>query len=63
MRLQPKIREYLAHGAEWVWIIDPDERRALSYTPADLGGALVDELRTQNPDITVPLPDLFAALD
>ncbi len=63
VRLQPKIREYLAHGAEWVWVIDPDDRRALSYTPADLGGSLVDELRTQNPDITVPLPDLFAALD
>ena len=63
VRLQPKIREYLAHGAEWVWVIDPDERRALSYTPADPGGALVDQLRTQNPDITVPLPDLFAALD
>ena len=63
VRLQPKIQEYLAHGAEWVWVIDPDERRALSYTPADLGGALVDELRTQNPDITVPLADLFAALN
>ena len=63
VRLQPKIREYLAHGAEWVWVIDADERRALSYTQADLGGGLVDELRTQNPDITVPLPALFAALD
>ena len=63
VRLQPKIREYLAYGVEWVWVIDADERRALSYTPADLGGALVDELRTENPDITVPLPGLFAALD
>ena len=63
VRLQPKIREYVAHGAEWVWVIDADERRALSYTPADLGGALVDELRTQNPEIIVRLSDLFAALD
>ena len=63
VRLQPKIREYLTHGVEWVWVIDPDERRALSYTPADPGGALVVELRTLNPDITVPLPNLFAALD
>ena len=63
VRLQPKIQEYLAHGVEWVWVIDPDERCALSYSPADPGGALVDELRTQNPDITIPLADLLSILD
>ena len=63
VRLQPKIREYLVHGAEWVWVIDADERRALSYTPADPGGTLVDELRTHDPEITVKLQDLLAALD
>ncbi|MBI3402049.1 MAG: Uma2 family endonuclease [Acidobacteria bacterium] len=63
VRLQPKIREYLTHGVEWVWVIDPDDRRALSYSPADPGGALVDELRTQNPEITIPLAGLLSALD
>jgi len=63
VRLQPKIREYLAHGVEWVWIIDPDERRALSYSPADPGGTLIDQLRTQNPDITIPLAELLSALN
>jgi Uma2 family endonuclease len=63
VRLQPKIREYLAYGVEWVWVIDPDERRAMSYSPADPGGALVDELRTQNPDLHIPLADLLSALD
>lgn len=63
VRLQPKIKEYVAHGVEWVWVIDPDERRALSYSPADPGGTLVDVLRTQNPDLTVPLANLLAALD
>ena len=63
VRLQPKIQEYLAHGVEWVWVVDPDERRALSYSPADPGGVLVDELRTQNPDLTIPLADLLSALD
>lgn len=63
VRLQPKIREYLAHGVEWVWLIDPDERRALIYSPADPGGSLVNELRTQNPDITIALADLLSALD
>ncbi len=63
VRLQPKIQEYLAHGVEWVWVIDPDERRALSYSPAIPGGTPVDVLRTQNPDLAVPLADLLSALD
>jgi Uma2 family endonuclease len=63
VRLQPKIREYLTHGVECVWVIDPDERRALSYSPTDPGGALVDELQTRDPDIAIPLLDLLSALD
>ncbi len=63
VRLQPKIQEYLAHGVEWVWVVDPDERRALSYSPADPGGTLVDVLRTQDPDLAVPLADLLSVLD
>lgn len=63
VRLQPKIREYLDHGVERVWVIDPDERCALSYSAEDPGGTLVDELRTQNPDIIILLADLLSALD
>lgn len=63
VRLQPKIAEYLRHGVEWVWVVDPDERRALVYTPAEPGGRLADELRTAQPDLVITLPDLFAALD
>ena len=63
VRLQPKIQDYLAHGAEWVWVIDPDERRALSYSPAEPAGRLVDVLETRSPDIAFPLTDLFSALD
>ena len=63
VRLQPKIQEYLAQGVEWVWVIDPDEHRGLSYSPGSPGGVLVEELRTQNPDITIPLVDLLSALE
>ena len=62
-RLQPKVQEYLAHGVEWVWVIDPDERRALSYSPATPGGTLVTVLHTENPEIRVDLPELLAVLD
>jgi hypothetical protein len=46
-----------------LWVIDPDGRRAYSYAPADPGRALVDELRTQDPEVTIPLADLLSALD
>lgn len=62
VRIQPKIREYLTHGVEFIWVVDPDERRALCYSPSDPGGTLVDDLRTSNPDLHIPLPVLFAAL-
>ena len=32
-RMQPKIQEYLRIGVEHVWLVDPEERSALSYTP------------------------------
>ena len=63
VRLQPTIQDYLGHGVAWVWVIDPDERRAMSYSPSDPGGTLVVELKTHDPAITVPLADLLAALD
>jgi len=63
VRLQPKIQEYLAHGVESVWVIDPDERSALSYSPASPAGVLVQDLRTEHPAIHIPLADLLSALD
>jgi Uma2 family endonuclease len=63
VRLQPKVQEYLAHGVEWVWVIDPDERRALSYSTSAPGGSLVGELRTADPEIVIPLDDLLSVLD
>jgi hypothetical protein len=35
----------------------------MCYSPDRPGGMLVDELRTENPSLEVPLPDLFAMLD
>lgn len=63
VRLQPKIQEYLAHGTEWVWVIDPDERRAMCFSPRDPGGLIVEELRTRNPEIAIPLAELLSVLD
>ena len=59
VRLQPKIQEYLSIGVDWVWVIDPDEKRALIYSQQHPGGALADVLRTENPTIEIPLESAF----
>jgi len=63
VRLQPKIQDYLAYGVDFVWVIDPDERRAMTYSPDKPGGMLVDELRTENPNIAISLTELFSILN
>src|SRR5437879_2755274 len=44
VRMQPKIQEYLSIGVEWIWVIDPEETRALCYSRTDPAGALGDPL-------------------
>lgn len=60
--MERKVGDYLDFGVACVWVIDPETRRAFIYTaegrtePKDL------ILRTQNPEIILPLPEIFAAL-
>jgi Uma2 family endonuclease len=56
-RVQEKVEEYLAFGVQYVWVIDPETRKAYEYTTA--GMHEVTELRTEDPPIRVPLADLF----
>src|SRR5579864_2845699 len=59
VRMLPKIQEYLSIGVEWVWVIDPEEKSALSYSQKNPAGALCDVLRTENPAIEIPLSRAF----
>jgi hypothetical protein len=59
VRMLPKIQEYLSIGAEWVWVIDPEEKSALSYSRQNPAGGLCDALRTENPTIEIPLTRAF----
>ena len=59
VRMLPKIQEYLSIGVEWVWVIDPGEASALSYSQKNPQGAVCDVLRTENPAIEIPLPRAF----
>lgn len=59
-RMQVKIDDYLAFGVSYVWVIDPQTHRAWVYTSDVIREVRDGELRTEQPDIAVPLRDLFA---
>jgi Uma2 family endonuclease len=57
--MQERIDDYLTFGVRYVWILDPRTKRAYVHTLA--GSHEVKEtLRTESPEITVPLAELFA---
>ncbi len=57
--VQEKIDEYLAFGVRYVWLINPRSRRAYVYTAEGIGEAKDGLLRTQDPDLSVPLAEVF----
>lgn len=62
-RVRKKIDEYLAFGVAYVWLVDPDTRRADVYTTSGFYEVKDGVLRTEDPAIEVPLAELFQALD
>jgi Uma2 family endonuclease len=58
-RLNEKLSDYFQMGVRYVWVIDPLTRRAFCYTPGEMHEVLDGVLRTNNPDIAVPLTDAF----
>lgn len=62
-RVRVKIDDYLQMGVPYVWIIDPDTRKADVYTPAGFYEAKDGFLRTADPQIELELSTLFQALD
>jgi Uma2 family endonuclease len=60
--LQDKVDDFLAFGVSYVWVINPAARRAYIHTASGSHEAKDGSLRTQNPDIIVPLAEIFSAL-
>ena len=63
VRMQIKIDDYLAFGVRYVWLIDPASRRAFVYTTDGNYEAKDGILRTENPEMVVPLAEVFASLE
>jgi Uma2 family endonuclease len=59
--MQERIDDYLKFGVPYVWVINPRTHRAWAYTKD--GSEVKDGiLRTENPEIELPLPEIFQAL-
>ena len=56
--LQEKIDDYLEFGVSYVWVLNPRLRTAYVYTPREMR-KVTDALRTENPELIVPLAALF----
>jgi Uma2 family endonuclease len=59
VRMLPKIQEYLSIGVEYVWLVDPQDKAALTFSQANAKGSVCEVLRTENPTIEIPLPAAF----
>ncbi len=57
--MQEKIDDYLNFGVPYVWIINPWIRKGFVVTAAGMVEAKSGVLETRNPDISVPLSELF----
>ena len=62
-RMQEKIDDYLAFGAEHIWIFDPGRRVAWSADRGGLHPVLEEELTVPGTPIRVVLGEVFAELD
>lgn len=62
IRMLEKIQEYFAAGVEWVWIIDPYERKAMICSHSNPAPQTSDFLRTENPAIEIALSEALSRL-
>jgi Uma2 family endonuclease len=54
-RVQEKIDDFLAFGVRYIWLINPEGRRAWIYTRDSISEVRDAVLRTENPEIVVPM--------
>jgi Uma2 family endonuclease len=63
IRVQNRIDDYLKFGVPYVWVVDPTDRRAWTYSLEGSREVKDGVLRTENPSIEVLLAEVFAGLD
>lgn len=61
--MQSRIDDYLEFGVSYVWVIDANNRRAWVHTTDGSREVKDGILRTENPELIVNLPEIFAGID
>jgi Uma2 family endonuclease len=59
--MQSRIDDYLTFGVPYIWIVSPRNRKAFVVTSEGMVEAKGGVIETEDPRISVPLADLFAA--
>lgn len=59
VRVQERIDDYLEFGVGYVWVINPQTRKAWIYTSEGAREAKDGVLRTADPEIAVPLSEVL----
>jgi Uma2 family endonuclease len=62
-RVLVRLRDYLAMGIEHLWLLDPLERVAYTYSSSGLRLVETPRLTVPNSPIYLDLPEVFSALD
>ena len=57
--MEEKIADYLAWGVKYVWVVNPETKRAFIHTLGGNWEATEGVLHTDNPRIELPLSELF----
>jgi Uma2 family endonuclease len=63
MDMQERIDDYLAFGVPNIWVINPASRRAWIYTAAGSSEAKDGILRATDPEVVLPLAEVFEPPD
>lgn len=58
--MEEKIDDYLAFGVKYVWVVNPRTRRGYAHTSEGSREAKDGVLRTQDPEIELPLAEMFS---
>ena len=61
--MQQRIDDYLHFGVPHIWIVDPNQKRAWVCTHEGSFEAKDLTLKTESPDLTLPLREIFQGMD
>jgi Uma2 family endonuclease len=59
-RMQERIDDYLSFGVRYVWVLDPQTYKAWIYTTKAIQEVRDGHLRTESPEIVVPMDEIFS---